>query len=151
MILLDTNVLVYATDELAPQHAESKHIVDAVIQGQVPGAIVPQILVEYLGVATGPTVASPLPAAEAARQVDTFRRQIRTLVPTRSALDELVEIVQATGRDGRRVFDYYLAAQARSLGIETICTYNGEDFAGIAGIRAATPTEVALATPEREL
>lgn len=37
MILLDTNILIYATDSLAPQHQDSKRIMDAVVQARALG------------------------------------------------------------------------------------------------------------------
>jgi predicted nucleic acid-binding protein len=146
VILLDTNVLVYATYERSDQHAASKSLVDAVIEGRVAGAIVPQILVEFIAATTGPAIQEQLPLADAVAQVSAFRSQLRTIDPPPSAIDELFDILRQTGRAGRRTFDCFLAAQARALGIETICTYNGDDFAGIARISTCSPDEL-LAEP----
>jgi predicted nucleic acid-binding protein len=144
VILLDTNVLVYATYARSPQHAPSKRVVDAVIQGTVPGVIVPQVLIEFMGVTTGPTFATPLAVEDALLQVSVFHSQIRTLQPPQRAFDEFEDIVRTVGRAGRRVFDYFLAAQARALGIDTICTYNVGDFAGILQVTPLTPPDVTI-------
>lgn len=144
MILLDTNVLVYATFALSEQHEDSKRVVDGVIEGQLAGAIVPQILVEFVAATTGPAVATPLSVTDAIAQVAAFRAQIRVLVPPVESLRELEEIVVSAGRAGRRTFDYYLAAQARALGTTTICTYNRGDFSGISGITTVSPADIHL-------
>lgn len=144
MILLDTNVLVYATYARSPQHHPSKKVVDAVIQGTVPGIIVPQVLVEFLGATTGPSVVTPLAIEDALAQVAVFRSQIRVLQPPDRAFDELEDIIRTVGRAGRRAFDYFLAAQARALGIGTICTYNLGDFAGIPRVSAVMPPDIAV-------
>jgi predicted nucleic acid-binding protein len=144
VILPDTNILIYATDSLSNHHEASKRVVDAVVEGHIQGAIVPQVLVEFLGATTGPAMANPLPVSDAIAQVARFRSQIRVLQPPLTALAELEEIAQQAGRAGRRVFDYFLAAQARALGVSVICTYNGEDFKGISGITVVTPEEVTI-------
>lgn len=144
MILLDTNILIYATDVKSPQHEASRRVVDATIQGQIPGVIVPQVLVEFIGAATGPSMATPLTPDQACAQSAIFRAQIRTLPPLDMAFDELVQIVAAVGRAGRRTFDYYLAAQARALGIGTICTYNRDDFICVPGLTVLTPADVGI-------
>lgn len=81
MILLDTNVLIYATDTRSEYHEPSKRIVDAVIEGRLRGVILPQILVEFIGAVTGPTVEIPLNPSEAVAQASIFRAQIRMLHP----------------------------------------------------------------------
>ncbi len=50
MILLDTNVLVYALNTDAPHYADSRRIVEAALRGRVPGVLVPQVLVEAYAV-----------------------------------------------------------------------------------------------------
>lgn len=142
MILLDTNVLIYATDELAPQHAVSRRVVDSVIEGRLPGMLVPQVLIEFLGATTGPSVRSPLSIEDALEQVSAFRAQIHTVEPPRRAFEELADIMRVKGGAGRRIFDFYLAAQARALGVDTLCTYNLHDFAGIPRLRVQAPPDI---------
>ena len=64
------------------------------------------------------------------------------LDPGPAALTALGGLVAERRPVGATIFDLFLAAQMRSHGIATICTYNGVDFAGLPGIRAATPEEV---------
>lgn len=139
MILLDTNVLVYATDVRSPRHIASRRVVDAVIGGTIPGVIVTQVLVEYIAATTGPSMQSPLLPVDAVAQAETFRRQVRTFDAPPATLEYLAAILAGGGGAGRRTFDSYLAAQALALGISTICTYNGADFARIQGLSSITP------------
>jgi predicted nucleic acid-binding protein len=98
--------------------------------------------VEFIGAVTGPSVEFPLDPRDAVVQASIFRVQIRTLQPPESAFDELVEIIQATGRGGRRIFDCFLSAQAKALGVNTICTYNVDDFEGLPGMLVTTPADI---------
>lgn len=142
MILLDTNVLIYATDRRSPQNAVCRTVLDAVIRGTVPGVLVTQVLIEFLGAATGPSVQAPLPIGEALSQAATFRAQIRTFDAPSGTWDHMLSIVASTERAGRRTFDAYLAAQAIALGIPTICTYNAVDFSGVPGLSVASAEDI---------
>ncbi len=144
MILLDTNVLIYATDRLSPQHLPSRGVVDASIARRIEGVIVPQVLVEFVAAATGKAVRSPLSVEQACAQAATFGSQIKMLVPSAESVTEWMSILLETGRAGRRTFDAYLAAQARSLGAATICTYNLDDFNGVSGIRLLRPEDIPI-------
>lgn len=46
MILLDTNVLVYALNADSPHHPQSRAVVEAALGGRLPGVLVPQVLLE---------------------------------------------------------------------------------------------------------
>lgn len=56
-----------------------------------------------------------------------------------NALDTLAGLVALHRPNGPRVFDLYLAAQALSHNVHTVCTYNTADFRGIAGREAVIP------------
>jgi predicted nucleic acid-binding protein len=144
LILLDTNVLIYASDVRSPQHSASRRVLNAVIDGRVQGAILTQVLVEYAGATTGPSMGTPLTVGQALAQIASFRKQIRTFDAPPGSIDHLVRILGSTGKAGRRTFDAYLAAQALALGITTICTYNAADFLGIQGLTVIAPDDLPL-------
>ncbi len=52
MILPDANVLVYALNEDAVEHRDSRAVVDAALEGVLPRVLVPQVLVEAYAVLT---------------------------------------------------------------------------------------------------
>lgn len=144
MILLDSNVLIYATDVLSDHHRPSKRIVDASIVKRIEGVIVPQVLVEFVAAVTGPAMASPLTVEQASAQAASFRTQLPLLVPPADGVDEWVRVLRETRRAGRRTFDSYLAAGARSLGVTAICTYNLADFSDMPGIVAMRPEDILI-------
>ena len=52
MILLDTNVLVYALNKDAPQHRECRDVFDRTARGRLPGIVLPQVMLECYAVIT---------------------------------------------------------------------------------------------------
>ena len=47
LALLDTNILVYATQEDSPQHAQAKSLRDRALTGEISACISPQVLSEF--------------------------------------------------------------------------------------------------------
>lgn len=142
MILLDTNVLVYALNADAPQHPASRAVVQAAFDRRLPGIIVPQVLVEFLAVVTSSRrVTRPLDPSRAWEQVAMFRANLPVLDLRLGALSVLGELMIAQPTTGRGVFDLFLAAQMRTHGVGTICTYNGSDFDQLPDVEAVTPDD----------
>jgi predicted nucleic acid-binding protein len=142
MILLDTDVLIYATDRVSAQHEPSKRVVDAAIARRIDGVIVPQVLVEFVAATTGPSMRIPLSVDQARAQAAVFRSQLKLLLPPLDSIEEWSRVLEETGRADRRSFDAYLAGQARALGATAICTYNGDAFRGLTGIVSLTPEDI---------
>ncbi len=144
MILLDTNVLVYALDADAPQYKESRRIIEAALRGRIPGVMVPQVLVEAYAILTdAKRVKRPLPLAVAWQEMETYRLGLPVLPwhdRTLNALGDLLTQVEITGPD---VFDAMLVAQMEAHGLRTVCTYNRDDFRRFRGLQAETPGTIA--------
>jgi predicted nucleic acid-binding protein len=142
VILLDANVLVYAANVDAPQHDLSRAVVDAALSGQLPAALVPQVLLEFFSVTTDPRrMPHPLTSSLAWEQVQSLRAGLPVLMPAAQAMEELDTVVTQSWPIGSRVFDLFLAAQMRSHRIGTICTYNLAHFRGLPGVEALTPAQ----------
>ena len=144
MILLDANVLVYAVNADAPQHVASRRVVEAALAGELPGVLVPQVLLEFFAVVTNPRrIQAPLAREVAWEQVRALRAGLPLLdVPT-ATFDELDRVLlDAAPRAGAAVFDLFLAAQMRMHRITTLCTYNTGDFDAFSGLTAVTPVEL---------
>lgn len=143
MILIDTNVLVYAINEDAAQHSSSRTLVDQAIDGRLPAVFVPQVLVELYAVITDHRrITKPLTPSIAWGQVDVLRSTLPVLDPSGDAMELLGQLVAIHAAKGGRVFDLFLVAQMRARSIETICTYDTAHFRSIAGVDAATPDEL---------
>lgn len=143
MILLDTNILVYAVDADSRFHVSCAGVVSRAMTGKLDAVIVPQVLMEFYAVATSPRrVRSPLSASDGALQVTDWRRSIAVRYPTARCLAEWASLVERIPRTGQEVHDLFLAAQMRAHGIAEICTVNADDFRGITGIAARHPDEL---------
>ena len=140
MILLDSNVLVYALNRDMPQYPACRDVVQRAMLGRVDGVVFPQVLMEFFATVTSRRLAPrPVPPADAMRRVDDWRNTLDVRYPTRQCLDEFTMLVEQAPRAGQAVHDIFLAAQMRTHGIAEICTANGADFAGIPGIEVRSP------------
>lgn len=145
MILLDTNVVVYTLDRSSPQHRDCRRLLELVQAGRVAATLLPQVFVECYSVLTSARrVASPLPAEQARAALGVLRRVLDVKPVPAGALPELDRLLARHPRLGAEVFDLFLVAQMRCLGIEDVCTYNVADFV-LPGIRALTPPQVLAA------
>lgn len=140
MILLDTNVLVYALNVDASQHQASKAIVQAGFAGDLPVVLVPQVLLEAYAILTDPRrVAHPLAPAQAWAQIDAYRGGLPVLDFSAKVLDSLAVVVNTRGSVAQDIFDAALVAQMRAYGVATLCTFDTEGFRGFPGISAEAP------------
>ncbi|NPV52982.1 MAG: PIN domain-containing protein [Firmicutes bacterium] len=145
MILVDTNVLVYAINTDVPQHEMSRALVKAVQTRQLDGALLPQILLEFFAIITDRRrVTKPLGAKEAWEQVELLKAIFPVLDAGLKSLDYLKEVLTEGKAKASDIFDAYLVAQMRACGISVICTYNTRDFRKYSGIIAQTPESLIL-------
>lgn len=139
MILLDTNVLVYALNADAPQHPECLAVIQHCATGAMPGVLVPQVVMECYAVITSPgRFAHPTHPESAWGIMRSLSGAIEVKPVPESLLDDLNGLVSRHQRRGQDIFDLALVAQMRSHGIRTICTCNARDF-DVAGIKAIEP------------
>ncbi len=138
MLLLDTNVLLEATDEARPQHADARRLVES-----RPGLVLAaQVVREYLVVATRPIAANGLGLStnDALANVREFRRDIRLLPEERPILPAFLALVERTGCAGRRIHDAHLVATAALHGVEAVVSL--DDLAALAdGVPVLTPRQ----------
>ncbi len=140
MILLDTNVLVYALNADAPQFKDSRRLIEAMLQGRVPGVLVPQVLVETYAILTdAKRVTTPLSPAAAWQEVETYRLALPVLPWLERTLTVLGDLLTQTSITRADVFDAMLVAQMQVHGLRVLCTYNRGDFRRFSGIKVETP------------
>jgi predicted nucleic acid-binding protein len=83
-IFLDTNILVYAHQENAPFHNQSKNLRDMALKGELALCISPQVLTEFYSIITNPKrVTHPISSEKAAIEVEKYfvSRRIRKIYP----------------------------------------------------------------------
>jgi toxin-antitoxin system PIN domain toxin len=141
--LIDTNVLVYATDTNSSFHEASKQLRDRGFRGEIRLVVTPQILMEFFAVVTSPRrVTSPRSSAEACEEVEKYVRAdyIQKLYPDPAALERTLDLLkqypQVTRQD---VFDLFLVATMVANDITRIYTYNQEHFTRFEGIEVLRP------------
>jgi predicted nucleic acid-binding protein len=139
-LLVDTNILLEATDEKRPYHREARELIES-HRGLVLSA---QVIREYLVVATRPATANGLglPLSDGLANVREFRRAIRLLPESGPLLPTLLRLLAAVSCTGTRIHDAHIVASAMVHKIKTIVSLDTDDFAlFVPRITAITPHE----------
>lgn len=140
-ILLDTNVLIYATLAGDSRHARSREVLDLRSKRGVEVFISVQNLAEMYPNLTGPKNQppdSPEVAREKIRAIAALPG-LTVLPVTMETISEALALCEAHGRTRQDYFDMQLAALMRQEGIRTIITENAEDFAMIEDLTVFNP------------
>ena len=139
LALVDTNVLVYAVDDGAPQHSAAKAFYDRAVAGDVALCVSPQILFEYVSVVTNAKrVMVPSTADEAWADVEAFVAAFQVIVPAPGYLDRVRAIAKNLRIGGAHVFDLVHAQTALDNGVSEVYTYD-QGFPVLPGIVIKTP------------
>lgn len=138
--VIDTNVLVYALDADAPQHAAARALLEA---GRDPANtlyVTPQILGEFYAIVTNPRrVARPRRATDAIAAIADLLAYVHLLpVPART-VDLWLDLLRRHPVTGGDVFDLQIAATMQANGVRRIYTFNSGDFAAFAELTVAEP------------
>ena len=145
MILLDTNVLVYALNSASTRHSDCRQVVDRAVAGRLPAVLVPQVLIECYSVITSPRrMPRPLSPDQARTTLRSLGRAIEVRAVPATLLDDLDLTLSRHPQRGRDIFDLVLVAQMQSHGIRTICTCNTADFT-LPGVQPVDPTQALAA------
>ena len=126
MFVVDTNVLVYAADESAPEHARCRALVESWRRRNGAWYLTWAIGYEFLRVVTHPRVLRhPWTMAAALRFLEALQASpgLGLLVPTDRHSRVLADVVtEVPGLAGNLVHDTQTAVLMREHGIRRICT-----------------------------
>ncbi|MEI8294020.1 MAG: PIN domain-containing protein [bacterium] len=128
---LDTNILLYAANEDAPEHVICRAFLLKVIEKPEDWVIADQVYLELYRALRSPKVMSnPLSAAQAAGHVALLRdgMGIMHCGYITECWDRLILNLQADEFPYRRTHDAVLAATLLSHGVKTFYTRNTKDF-----------------------
>ncbi len=133
--MLDTNVLLAATDEARPEHGAAVTALDAWPASGTVLHTSGRILREYLVVATRPTTSNglALPRLDAVANVRALGARLRPLAEDARVGDRLLQLLEEVERTGTRIHDANIVATMLVHGIGTVgtvVTANTRDFAG---------------------
>ncbi|MBI3181665.1 MAG: type II toxin-antitoxin system VapC family toxin [Myxococcales bacterium] len=130
--LLDTNVLVDATDTKRPRH---RVVLDLLERGT--GLLISaQVAREYLAVATRPIAANGLGLGldDAIANLQEYRRVARLLPEERPLLPALLSLLKSARCEGKSIHDALLVATMQVHRVRVLITSNPSHFARFAGL-----------------
>ncbi len=129
--MLDTNVLLAATDEGRAEHRDALTVVNEWAAGGTTLCTSGQILREYLAVATRPAENNGfgLKPADAVCNVRAFRERTAFLAEDATVADRLHGLLTDVECGGKQVHDANVIATMLAHGVSTLVTMNVADFA----------------------
>src|SRR5699024_4874745 len=129
-LLVDTNVLLGATDQSHDQHADALRLIGETRQRGVHLIASGQVLREYLVVATRPQEQNGLGLTPrfALDNVAQFSRRIALVDETTNIARALQQLVDRFSLSGKRIHDANLVATMEVHGIALLITENERDF-----------------------
>lgn len=140
MIIPDVNLLVYAHNRAAREHASARAWWEDLIEREQPVGLPWAVMLGFVRLVTHPAVlVTPLAPGDALTYVRGWLNQsnIRIVEPGPRHLDLLGEIFRATGVAGSLTTDTHLAALAIEHQAELHS--NDADFARFSGLRWRNP------------
>lgn len=138
-VLIDTNVLIYATLENDPRFDRSRELLLA--QGGRERYTSVQNLAEMYPNLTGPRMERPDEPAVARAKIQSIASlpSIQVLPLTGDVQNVAMELCEKYGITRQRYYDAQIAATMVVHGIRTLLTENDGDFKGMTEIRAVNP------------
>jgi hypothetical protein len=138
--LVDANLLLYASNQDAPTHAEARRWLESALSDDEPLGFAWLVLLAFLRLTTKHgLLPRPLSVAEAWEAIDAWLSRPAAIIvqPTVRHAQVLKELTLALGTGGNVTTDAHLAALAIEHGAE-INSRDG-DFARFAGVRWRDP------------
>lgn len=129
-LLLDTNVLLEATDEGRPLHAKAMALFQNAPADGVDLFIGTQVIREYLVVATRPVENNGLgmSTATALDNIERFRKRASLIAESLRAGEVFLEWVGRFEIRGKKLHDLQILATASVAGVDALVTANQQDF-----------------------
>lgn len=140
MILLDANLLIYAVDADAPQHARARRWLERTLSGDAFVGLPWIVMLAFLRVTTRPGILRrELSAEQAIGYVDEWLGQpyVEAVGPRAGHWPLLKKLLLEVGAAGNLTSDAHLAALAIEGGCELAST--DHDFARFSGVRLVNP------------
>jgi predicted nucleic acid-binding protein len=140
--VLDANVLAYAVNADAPQHAVSRALLDGASDPSVTLYVTSQILCEFYSLITNPrrvaVVSSPAEALGVVSAMLALPGLYVLPTPAR-AVAGWMQLLQRHPVTGGDVFDLQIVATMQANGIQRIYTFNADDFNVFPELVVVTP------------
>ena len=141
-LFVDTNVLIYATNERSPWHQTANARLQEARQLGIDLVISTQVLREYLAAATRTSDSGDgIPITKILGNVETFQREMTVVEDTQRVVQALTVLLNTIVVAGKQVHDANIVATMQVYGIRHLLTHNGEDFVRFAHLITVMPLE----------
>jgi uncharacterized protein len=138
--IADANVLIYALDADAPQHAEARTLLEAARNGATILYVTSQILCEFYSVVTNTRrVSRPRSSAEALDAISELLTFLHVLPVPARAVEGWMNLLGRCPVTGSDVFDLQIVATMQANDIQKIYTFNTGDFEVFSKLSVTTP------------
>lgn len=127
-LFIDTNVLIYANINEAPEHEAA---LNAITQAREAGRtlwISRQVLREYLVTLTRPQTFQDVPRAIVLKQIQLFIEQFTIADDTDEVTRQLLQLMADTPIGGKKIHDANIVATMLAHNIPSLLTHNRKDF-----------------------
>lgn len=145
-VFFDTNVLVYAHDELSPYHEKSATLLDLALNKEIAGIIAEQNIMELYRILTNTTAMSgkPLSPSEARALIEQtyLSGKLKIAYPTKETLKKSIELAGQKKLSSARIFDVRLYILAMQHKPSYFVTYNTGDFKDLGDLELKTPDAI---------
>ncbi|UUO08545.1 type II toxin-antitoxin system VapC family toxin [Blastopirellula sp. J2-11] len=140
-ILVDTSILVRASQPGSPQFTASVDAVTRIFNSDVGACIVPQVIYEYWVVATRPAAQNGLglSAEQAAQELERLSDFFDLQRDERAIFEQWRQLVSTHQVLGKNAHDARLVAAMLRHGISHLLTLNPRDFQRYPAINVITP------------
>lgn len=142
LCLLDTNILVYATDIDSPFYQKDKDVRDNTHRGRIKGCVALQVLTEFYSVVTNPRKnKKPLSPVQARKEIENYLKSptIFKIFIKATTIEKMVELAEKYETKGQNVYDLQLTATMLDNGVRKIYTANEKDFVIFKEIETVNP------------
>ncbi len=136
MMLLDSNLIVYAVNSSSPKQVESQEFIKSNIEEL---CLSHQNILESIRVLTHPKFSSPMDPVGASEAVWAIANSIRLITPNQESLFLFKELIDKYNLMGNKIFDVYLVATAMANEIFSVATDNVKDFKKFEEISVISP------------
>jgi predicted nucleic acid-binding protein len=142
--LLDTNVLLRASDPDSPSYGIAMGAVERLLDRGDECAITPQVLIEFWVVATRPVEVNGLgwDTKRTEEKIDRLLEQFVLLKDTEQVFSVWLRLVTIHQIKGKRTHDARLLAIMQVHGVGHLLTFNVDDFPKITAIAIVHPDRV---------
>ena len=141
---LDTNILLYAANEDAAEHAVCQKFLQDVVVAPADWVVADQVYFElYVALRNPKVMERPMSAAQASNNVSTLRNELGIMHCgyRTECWEQAIHSLRADDFPFRRTHDAVLAATLLAHGVKTFYTRNTKDFLAVGFDKVVNPID----------